>query len=155
MLGDALPIVASELERDWRQAGLEGPLMKRVGRSGRSTVRKTEVFLARRVRSLCLACTRPFGYLAFVVSLAALSASARLLGEEEELGFFAGRLNEMIRRYPEITRRGVQMAWVAWAALFALALSPLSPTRWDEILLGAVALGVLWRRTLGARRVGR
>src|SRR6266566_5053458 len=112
------------------------------GPPGDWTVRKTEVFLARRVRAICLACLRPFGYLAFVLALAALSASARLLGEEHELGFFAGRLNEMIRRYPEITRRGVQMAWVAWAALFALALSPISPTRWDETLLGAVALGV-------------
>jgi hypothetical protein len=118
-------------------------------------VRKTKLSLARRVRAICLACTRPCGYLAFVLALAALSASARLLGEEHELGFFAGRLNEMIRRYPEITRRGVQMAWVAWAALFALALSPLSTTHWDEIVLGAVAVGVLWRRTLGGRRVGR
>jgi hypothetical protein len=98
---------------------------------------------------------RPFGYLAFVLALAALSASARLLGEEHELGFFAGRLNKMIRRYPEVTRRGVQMAWVAWAVLFALAASPVSPTHWDEVALGAIALGVLWRRTLVARRAGR
>ena len=118
-------------------------------------MRKTEVFLARRMRTLCVACTRAFGYLAFVLALAALSASARLLGEEHELGFFAGRLNKMIRRYPEVTRRGVQMAWVAWAALFALAASPVSPTHWDEVVLGAIALGFLWRRTLGARRAGR
>ena len=118
-------------------------------------MRKTEVFLARRMRTLCVACTRGFGYLAFVLALAALSASARLLGEEHELGFFAGRLNKMIRRYPEVTRRGVQMAWVAWAALFALAASPVSPTHWDEVVLGAIALGFLWRRTLGARRAGR
>jgi hypothetical protein len=118
------------------------------------TGRKTGVFLTRRVRAICLVCIRPFGYLAFVVALAALSASAKLLGDEQELGFFAGRLNEMIRRYPEVTRRGVQMAWVAWAALFLLALSPISPTRWDEVVLAAVALGVLWRRTLGARRAG-
>jgi hypothetical protein len=122
---------------------------------GDGVVRETEVFLARRPRSLVLACIRPFGYLAFVLALAALSASARLLGEEHELGFFAGRLNEMIRRYPEVTRRGVQMAWVAWAVLFALAASPLSPTHWDEVALAVIALGVLWRRTLVARRAGR
>jgi hypothetical protein len=121
----------------------------------RWSVRKTEVLLTRRARSLVLACIRPFGYLAFVLALAALSASARLLGEEHELGFFAGRLNEMIRRYPEVTRRGVQMAWAAWAVLFALAASPLSPTHWDEVALGAIALGVLWRRMLVARRAGR
>jgi hypothetical protein len=121
----------------------------------RWSVRKPEVFLARRARSLVLACIRPFGYLAFVLALAALSASARLLGEEHELGFFAGRLSGMIRRYPEVTRRGVQMAWVAWVVLFALAASPLSPTHWDEVAVGAIALGVLWRRTLVARRAGR
>jgi hypothetical protein len=121
----------------------------------RWSVRKAEVFRARHVRTLCAACTRPFGYLAFVLALAALSASARLLGEEHELGFFAGRLNGMIRRYPEVMRRGVQMAWVAWAVLFALAVSPISPTHWDEVGLGAIALGVLWRRTLVARRAGR
>jgi hypothetical protein len=122
--------------------------------AGRWSVRKTEAFLAPHVRALCLACTRPFGYLAFVLALAALSASARLLGEEHELGFFAGRLNHMIRHCPEVTRRGVQMAWVAWAVLFALAASPLSPTHWDEVALGAIALGVLWRRMLVARRGG-
>jgi hypothetical protein len=121
---------------------------------GSGPVRKAEALLVGRARSLLLACTRPFGYLAFVLALAALSASARLLGEEHELGFFAGRLNEMIRRYPEITRRGVQMAWVAWAALFVLAVSPISPTHWDEVVLGALALGVLWRRTGGAHRAG-
>jgi hypothetical protein len=118
-------------------------------------VRKTEVCLARGARSLALACLRPFGYLAFVLALAALSASARLLGQEHELGFFAGRLSGMIRRYPEVMRRGVQMAWVAWAALLALAVSPMSPTQWDEVALGAIALGVLLRRTLAARRGGR
>lgn len=99
---------------------------------------------------------RPFGYLAFVVALGALSAAARLLGDEHELGFFAGRLNQMIWRYPEVTRRGVQMAWLAWLVLFGLALSPWDPitSRWDEVLLGALAVGVLWRRMIGARRVG-
>jgi hypothetical protein len=123
--------------------------------AGRSAVRKTEVLLAGRVRSLFIACSRPFGYLAFTLALAALSASARLLGEEHDLGYFAGRLDEAIRRYPEITRRGVQMAWVVWVTLFVVAVSPLSPTHWDEVALAAVALGVLWRRTLAGRRAGR
>jgi hypothetical protein len=121
---------------------------------GSGPVRKAEALLVRRARSLLLACTRPLGYLAFVLALAALAASARLLGEQHELGFFAGRLSGMIRRYPEVTRRGVQMAWVAWAALFVLAVSPISPTHWDEVVLGALALGVLWRRTVGAHRAG-
>jgi hypothetical protein len=133
-----------------------GPLMAALA-PGDGRVRKSEVFVADRLRALCFACTRPFGYLAFVVALAALSASARLLGDEHELGFFAGRLNEMISRYPEVTRRGVQIAWLAWGVSIGLALSPVDPiaSRWDEVLLGALALGVLWRRTVGARRVGR
>jgi hypothetical protein len=99
---------------------------------------------------------RPFGYLAFVVALAALSAAARLLGETNELGFFAGRLARMMWRYPEITRPGVQMAWVVWFVLFAVALSPADPlaTDWDEIGLVAVALGVLWRRLADGDRAG-
>ncbi len=35
---------------------------------------------------------RPFGYLAFVLALASLSAAAKLLGDEDELGFFSERL---------------------------------------------------------------
>ena len=125
--------------------------------TGGWTVRRINVFLTHRIGVFCRASVRPFGYLAFVLALAALSASAKLLGEEQELGFFAGRLNEMIWRYPEVTRRGVQMAWLAWVVLLALALSPIDPiaTRWDEVLLGALALGVLWRRTVGARPVAR
>jgi hypothetical protein len=113
--------------------------------------------LARHARALSLACTRPFGYLAFVVALGALSAAARLIGDEHELGFFAGRLNRTIWRYPEVTRRGVQMAWLAWIVLFGFAASPLDPiaSRWDEALLGALAVGVAWRQSLGGRRVGR
>jgi len=113
--------------------------------------------LVGRARALCLACTRPFGYLVFVVAVTALSLAARLLGEDHELGFFAGRLNEMIRRYPEVTRRGVLMAWCVWIAAFALAISPFDPiaSRWDEVLLGALAAGVLWRRMFVARRAGR
>lgn len=120
-------------------------------------MREAEVVVARRARSLLLACTQPFGYLAFVLALAALSASAKLLGEEQELGFFAGRLNHTIRRYPEVTRRGVQMAWLSWFVLLALALSPIDPiaSRWDEVLLVAVAVGVLWRRRFAAHPSGR
>ena len=100
---------------------------------------------------------RPLGYLAFVIALAALSATAWVLGERNELGFFAGRLAKTMWRYPEVTRRGVQMAWLAWAALLALALSPDDPltTRWDEVVLVALALAVLWRRFFVARQDGR
>ena len=131
--------------------------MRGITATGNGPVRRIEVLLVRRVRGVVFACSRPFGYLFFVLALAALSASAKLLGEEHELGFFAGRLNAMIRRYPEVTRRGVQMAWLCWFLLLALALSPIDPiaSRWDEALLVAVGLGVLWRRIVGARRVGR
>jgi len=98
---------------------------------------------------------RPLGYLAFVVALAALSLAAKVLGESHELGFFCGRLADGIWRYPEVTRRGVQMAWLVWLVLFALALSPLSATHWDEVALGAVALAVFWRRLVGGHRVAR
>jgi hypothetical protein len=99
----------------------------------------------------------PFGYLAFVLALAALSAAARLLGDEHELGFFSGRLAETVWRYPEVTRRGVQMAWAAWTILLVVALSPLDPltTRWDEVALVALALAALWRRLFADRQVGR
>lgn len=97
---------------------------------------------------------RPFGYLAFVVALLALSGAARLLGETHELGFFAGRLARTVWRYPEVTRRGVQMAWLVWAVLCGVALSPIDPlaTLWDEVALGAAALVVLWRRLFGGPR---
>lgn len=98
---------------------------------------------------------RPFGYLAFVVGLMALSTASWLLGERDELGFFSGRLARTVWRYPEVTRNGIQMAWVSWWVLFALALSPLDPlaTRWDEVGLVAVAFGVVWHRLRGERRV--
>jgi hypothetical protein len=97
---------------------------------------------------------RPVGYLLFAVSLAALSGAAKLLGERHELGFFSGRLAGMLWRYPELTRRGVQVAWLAWAALFAIAISPIDPiaTRWDEVALGAVALLGVWRWLAVGRR---
>src|ERR1700716_2261737 len=100
---------------------------------------------------------RPFGYLAFALALLLMSAAARLLGETHELGFFCERLSRALWRYPEVTRRGVQMAWLAWALLFVVALSPFDPlsTRWDEIALGALALGVLWRRLGGGQPAER
>jgi hypothetical protein len=100
---------------------------------------------------------RPLGYLAFVVALAALSAAARLLGERDELGYFTDRLARMLWRYPEVTRRGVQWAWVVWAVMFAVALTPLDPlsTPWDEVALAAAALVVIWRRLVGGRRALR
>ena len=100
---------------------------------------------------------RPFGYLAFVIALAALSATAKLLGEKNELGFFAGRLSQSMWRYPEVTRRGVQMAWLAWAVLLAVSISPLDPlsTRWDEVVLLGLALAVVWRRFFAARQAER
>lgn len=97
---------------------------------------------------------RPIGYLLFAISLAALSGAAKLLGERHELGFFSGRLAGMLWRYPELTRRGVQVAWLAWATLFAIAVSPIDPlaTRWDEFVLGAIALLAVWRWLAVGRR---
>lgn len=93
----------------------------------------------------------------FVMALLSLSAAARLLGERHELGFFSNRLAGMLWRYPEVTRPGVQMAWAAWTALFALAVSPLDPiaSSWDEIALVALALAVIWHRLFGAHQAGR
>ncbi len=97
------------------------------------------------------------GYLAFVVALAALSVAARVLGERDELGYFSLRLSRMVWSYPEVTRGGVQAAWLLWAVLFAIALSPLDPISswWDEVGLGALGLGVAWRRVVGERQAGR
>jgi hypothetical protein len=98
--------------------------------------------------------TRPLGYLMFVVALAALSGAAWVLGDRDELGFFSDRLAAMLWRYPEVTRPGVQMAWLTWAVLFGLAVSPLDPiaSQWDEVALAAVALAVLWHRFFGGHR---
>jgi len=100
---------------------------------------------------------RPFGYLAFVGALGALSVAASLLGDRHELGFFSGRLAATVWRYPEVTRRGVQIAWVTWGVLFGLAISPLDPlaTRWDEVVLAALALIALWHRLADERRTRR
>jgi hypothetical protein len=100
---------------------------------------------------------RPLGYLAFVLALAALSIAAKLLGDRDELGYFTGRLADTIWRYPEVTRRGVQIAWVVWTLAFLTALPPLDPlaTPWDEAVLGGVAMVVLWRRIAAGHRVER
>jgi hypothetical protein len=99
---------------------------------------------------------RPLGYLMFVVALAALSGAAKLLGSRDELGFFSERLAAMLWRYPEVTRPGIQMAWVAWAVLFGVAISPFDPisSPWDEVALGAMALVVLWHRLFAGNRAG-
>ncbi|MEA2313920.1 MAG: hypothetical protein QOI03_612 [Solirubrobacteraceae bacterium] len=100
---------------------------------------------------------RPFGYLAFVGALAALSLAAKLLGERDELGFFSARLAHSMWRYPEVTRGGVQAAWLAWTALFVIALSPLDPipSQWDEVVLAGLALLALYFRGVAAPRDGR
>jgi len=128
--------------------------MARRAASGGGLVRGADGVLGWRLRRLLFSCTRPFGYLAFVLALTGLSVAEKLLGEQHELGFFAGRLNETIRRYPEVTRRGVLMAWLGWFLLLCLALSPIDPiaSRWDEVVLVALALGVLWRRIFGGHR---
>jgi hypothetical protein len=96
---------------------------------------------------------RPFGHLALMASLLALWSCRRLLGDKDELGYFAGRLSAVIWRYPEVTRRGVQLAWALWAVLLAIALSPLDPiaSRWDEVALALAAL-LLWHRYLAWQR---
>jgi hypothetical protein len=99
---------------------------------------------------------RPVGYLMFAVALAALSGAARLLGEKDELGFFSGRLASMLWRYPEVTRPGVQMAWLTWALLFGVAVSPVDPiaSSWDEVALAVLAGLALVHHYHGGRRAG-
>lgn len=113
--------------------------------------------LFRALRAALLACTRPLGYLVFVVAVAALSISARLLGRDHRLGVFAASLSRVIWRYPEVARRGVQVAWFAWLLLFAIALSSLDPihSHWDEVALGVSAVAAAWHQIDGARRPGR
>lgn len=101
---------------------------------------------------------RPFGYLAFVLALASLSAAAKLLGDRDELGYFTDRLARTLWRYPEVTRRGVQIAWCVWALAFVVAISPYDPlttSPWDEVALAAVAMSVLWRRIVAGHRAER
>jgi hypothetical protein len=99
---------------------------------------------------------RPVGYLMVVVALAALSGAARLLGNRDELGFFSEKLSAMLWRYPEVTRPGIQMAWITWAVLFGIAVSPLDPisSSWDEVVLAALAAIVLLHRFFGGQRAG-
>jgi hypothetical protein len=90
---------------------------------------------------------RPLGYLAFTVAVWALAICARLLGHEHELGSFADRLAKAFARHPELTRQGARVAWALWGVIFVLACSPLDPlaTWWDEVALGAIAIGTLWQ----------
>jgi len=113
--------------------------------------------MMRGASSIVRAIARPFGYLAFVIALAALSIAAKALGDRDELGYFTDRLARTIWRYPEVTRRGVQIAWLVWAVAFLVALPPLDPlaTPWDEAVLGAAAMIVLWRRFVGGHRAER
>jgi hypothetical protein len=113
--------------------------------------------MLRRVEDGLRILVRPLGYLAFVIALFALSTAARLLGERHELGFFSARLARTVWRYPEVTRRGVQIAWTLWVVLFALTLSPLDPfaTRWDEAVLAVVGALALWHHFADASRAER
>ena len=87
----------SPLGRVAAQETLESSHRMRDMVATRWPMREVAGLLLRSARTVMLAVTRPFGYLAFVLALAALSASAKLLGEDHELGFFAGRLNEAVR----------------------------------------------------------
>jgi hypothetical protein len=100
---------------------------------------------------------RPFGYLLFVLAVLAMSGAAKLLGERDQLGFFAERLSRTIWRYPEVTRPGIQVGWLIWAVLLVVAASPIDPlaTGWDEVGLFAAGLGVAWHRMLSGRRERR
>lgn len=107
---------------------------------------------------LVRAALRPVGYLLFVLALAALSGAAKLLGRTDELGFFSGRLAELLWRYPEVTRPGIQVAWLTWAVLLGVSVSSLDPiaSQWDEVALVAVAVPALWHRFLsGGQQAGR
>ena len=100
---------------------------------------------------------RPFGYLAYVLALVALSTAAKLLGEDHQLGFFSGRLARMLWRYPEVTRCGIQTAWLVWLVLMGIAVSPIDPidSWWDDVALAAVALAVVWTRLSRGERLER
>jgi hypothetical protein len=100
---------------------------------------------------------RPFGYLLFVLAVLAMTGAAKLLGERDELGFFAERLSRTIWRYPEVTRPGIQVGWTLWAVLLVVSASPIDPlaTGWDEVGLVAAGLGVAWHRMFSARRARR
>jgi hypothetical protein len=100
---------------------------------------------------------RPFGCLLFVLAVLAMSGAAKLLGERDQLGFFAERLSRTIWRYPEVTRPGIQVGWLIWAVLLIVSASPIDPlaSGWDEVGLFAAGLAVAWHRMLSGRRERR
>ena len=98
---------------------------------------------------------RPLGHLAFVVALLALTGAARLLGESNQLGVICRRLSDSMWAHPDVTRPGIRVAWMIWALLLAVALSPLDPlaaSRWDAVALVALGLAIAWRRLFASRR---
>jgi hypothetical protein len=97
---------------------------------------------------------RPVGHLAFVVALLALSGAAKLLGEGNQLGVICRRLSDSMWAHPDVTRPGIRIAWLAWAVLLAVALSPLDPhaNRWDAVVLVALGLAAVWRWLFASRR---
>jgi hypothetical protein len=54
-------------------------------------------------------------------------------------------------RYPELTRRGIRIAWLSWAVLLGVAVSPIDPIAswWDEVALVAGGLVAIWPRLFG------
>jgi hypothetical protein len=97
---------------------------------------------------------RPLGHLAFVVALLALSGAAKLLGEGNQLGVICRRLSDSMWAHPDVTRPGIRIAWIVWAVLLAVALSPLDPlaSRWDAVALVALGLAAVWRRLFASGR---
>ena len=120
----------------------------------------------RGLRALGLACARPFGYVALVVALAALSVASKLPGREQDVDSLASRLRVMVasargRRgracWAKLVHRCAQFAAVVWMALFMISISPLDPIagRLDGILLLALGAIALWRRASARRRLER
>ncbi|HWG09479.1 MAG TPA: hypothetical protein VN672_10795 [Solirubrobacteraceae bacterium] len=111
-------------------------------------MRRAAIGFSRNARAIAQLLLRPFGYLAFTVAVWALAICARLLGREHDLGGFAGRLALAFGRHPELTRQGLRVAWTLWGFALVLACSPLDPlaTWWDEVVLVAIAAGMLWQR---------
>lgn len=97
---------------------------------------------------------RPLGHLAFVIAVLALSGAAKLLGENSQLGVISRRLSDSMWAHPDVVRPGIRIAWVLWALLLVVALSPLDPhaNRWDAVVLLALGLGAVWRRLFASRR---
>jgi hypothetical protein len=97
---------------------------------------------------------RPLGHLVFVVAVVALSGAANLLGEGNQLGVICRRLSDSLWSHPDVVRPGIRIAWLVWAVLLAVALSPLDPhaNRWDAAVLVALGLAAVWRRLFASRR---